>query len=224
MKRATRGMTLVVLAAVLTACGGEPASRANGDSMEGHESKAPLLLSAEQVRVALPSNGHLPEGWVSGGWSSKPEAEEGAKAAKECAGDTQTNCAGLTAYGHRSVATKENAESTGKGAPVWFHVYSFDTTENAGVAFKGLVTNKRKQASKGGSTPAPLTISAGADETDAFSEDISGEYGVEVMMRVGGVVIYLKGYDQRKPDNLHGLAQLQIDRIKKTAEGKNPDA
>lgn len=75
----------------------------------------------------------------------------GAKAAKECAGDTQTNCAGLTAYGHRSVETKENAESTGKGAPVWFHVYSFDTAENAGVAFKGLVANKRKQASQGGS-------------------------------------------------------------------------
>lgn len=43
-------------------------------------------------------------------------------------------------------------------------------------------------------------------------------------MRVGGVVVYLKGYDQRKADDLQGLAKLQIDRIRKTAEGKNPDA
>ncbi|WP_405959329.1 hypothetical protein OG239_36255 [Streptomyces sp. NBC_00868] len=224
MKRATRGITLAVLAVVLAGCGGDPVGRANGDSLEGHESATSLTLSAEQVRVAIPSGGSLPEGWIGGNWASKPQVDEGAKAAKECGPDTQTSCAGLTAYGHRSVETKENAESTGKGAPVWFHIYSFDTAENAGVAFKGLVANKRKQASQGGSPPAPLTISAGADETDAFSEDVSGEYSVQVMMRVGGVVVYLKGYDQRKPDDLQGLAKLQIDRIRKTAEGKNPDA
>lgn len=218
-------MTLAVLAAVLTACGGEPAGRANGDSLEGHESETQLTLSAEQVRVAMPSGGSLPEGWIGGGWASKPQVDEGAKAAEECGRDTQTSCAGFTSHGHRSVETKENAESTGKGASVYFDVHSFDTAENAGVAFKGLVANKRKQAAGGsGSAPAPLAISAGADETDAFSEEVSGEYSVEVMMRVGGVVVYLHGYDQRKPDDLQGLAKLQIDRIKKTAEGKNPDA
>ncbi|MFG2716618.1 hypothetical protein ACGFX2_39810 [Streptomyces goshikiensis] len=193
-------MALAVLAAMLTGCGGEPAGHANGDSLEGHESATPLTLSAEQVRVAIPSGGSLPEGWIGGSWASKPQVDEGAKAAKECGPDTQTSCAGLTAYGHRSVETKENAESTGKGAPVHFHVYSFDTAENAGVAFKGLAANKRKQASKGGSAPAPLTISAGADETDAFSEDVSGEYSVEVMMRVGGVVVYLNGYNLNRSD------------------------
>ncbi|MER7108334.1 hypothetical protein [Streptomyces sp. NPDC000229] len=223
MKSATRGMVLAVLVAVLTACGGGPAGHANGDSLEGHENEAPLTLSAEQLRVALPSKKSLPEGWIGGGWSSDPQVDEGAKAADDCGDDTQTGCAGLMAHGRRSVESEENAESTGKGAPVYIHVYSFDTAENAGVAFKGLVASKRKPA-PGGSAPVPVAISTGADETVAVSDDISGEYTVEVMMRVGGVVVYLGGYDQKKPDSLQELAQLQIDRIKKTAEGKNPDA
>ncbi|MFF3325759.1 hypothetical protein [Streptomyces sp. NPDC002889] len=50
------------------------------------------------------------------------------------------------------------------------------------------------------------------------------DYTATVVMRIGTVVVKLWGMDLKKPDIMAVLAKLQIDRIKKVAEGKNPDA
>ncbi|MET9519977.1 hypothetical protein [Streptomyces sp. NPDC002994] len=200
------------------------AGRQNGDSLEGHEDNAPILLTAEQVRTVLPSNNSLPKGWHNGGRGD--DVEVGEKAASSCAIDTGTSCAGLTAHALRMVEgpqTVVEMQEGQDGQDVFIDVYAFDTAENAAVAIKGIVA-KAHRVPAGYETPKPLKISAGAEETDAVFGERADEYSTEVMMRIGGVVVHLKGYNLKNTNVMQPLAKLQIDRIVKTAKGKNPDA
>ncbi|TLS45659.1 hypothetical protein FE633_12845 [Streptomyces montanus] len=220
---AVRGTVLATLLVVaMTGCGGGseesgPAGGQNGDSLEGHEGKAPVALTSDQVRMALPSTGSLPEGWrVAVGGSA--EAKAGQEAASDCENDTQSNCGGLVTMGR---AMLEAVGASQWDNTVFVKVHSFDSVENAGVAMKSLVAAARKQA---GTDAEPMKVSAGAEETDAFSEEISDYYSADVTMRVGTVVVHLSGTDLAKTDGIDALAKFQIDRIKQAASGKNPDA
>ncbi|MBT2393618.1 hypothetical protein J7E87_30475 [Streptomyces sp. ISL-1] len=232
MKAAIRSLALsALLVAGLTGCVGETTDasssggqteRQNGDSLEGHEDDTQVTLSAEQLRVALPSDGSLPAGWI-GGFRSKSRVEVGPEAADECGGDTGTSCAGLTAVGKRRIETPEDLPAGDRGASVHFTVYAFGSVEDARVAMKGLV--KTVHAGTEGQIPtSPLKISAGADETDAFSQGDAGDYSTDVMLRVGATVVRLWGSDLKATEDMQVLAKYQVDRLVKTAEGKNPDA
>ncbi|MEU9009648.1 hypothetical protein AB0D12_07665 [Streptomyces sp. NPDC048479] len=65
----------------------------------------------------------------------------------------------------------------------------------------------------------PLEVKAGADETDAFTGRTT-----EIFMRIGGALVRVESEDLREGRPYADFAKLQIDRIKKTTEGKNPDA
>ncbi|MFJ6564247.1 hypothetical protein ACIQMV_31185 [Streptomyces sp. NPDC091412] len=57
------------------------------------------------------------------------------------------------------------------------------------------------------------------DETDAFTGQRT-----RIMMRVGTILVFVESQgDLREEQPYSDLAKIQIDRIKKTAEGKNPD-
>ncbi|MER6998010.1 hypothetical protein [Streptomyces sp. NPDC000410] len=225
VKQAVRGIAVsVAFMAALGACaggagsGGEQTGRPNGDSLEGHEEAVGVSLTAEQVRVALPPPAGLPEGWSTGG---APTVQDGTEAAERCGFATGTGCAGAVAYGLKSLEGEERVASTGDGAPLYINVYSFDSAENAKVAFKGLTAQERRED---GSDTRPLKIATGTEETDAYFEDRAYGFSADVMIRLGGVVVHIWAMELAEADLVAPVAKLQIDRIKKMAEGKNPDA
>jgi hypothetical protein len=231
---AVRGTALaLVLVAALTACGGGSgsgtASRENGDSLEGHEDNAPVGLTAEQVRTALPSSVSHPEGWGGG---SSAKVEVGEEAAKTCGYETGTACSGLTAAGKETIEGPQTVEAIKNGRDpesVYIKVFSFDTVDNAGVAMKSAVAIEHKEATKYGDKPdsenLAAKVSAGAEDTHVFSDTRGTDtFTATVLMRTGTVVVKLWGIDLKKTDIMAVLAKLQIDRINKVAEGKNPDA
>ncbi|WP_405713676.1 MULTISPECIES: hypothetical protein [unclassified Streptomyces] len=184
------------------------------------------MLSPDQVQSSLPSNNSLPKGWHLALMGSTPTLTEGAEATENCGSETGTSCAGLTAAGRISIngpQTTEEFKADADEQYVAIQIFSFDSAENATVAMKALMATVRKDAE--GDTPTkPLKISAGAEETDAFFEEISGKYSTDVSMRTGAVVIKMSGYDLKKTDIAGVVAKLQVDRITKAAHGKNPDA
>jgi hypothetical protein len=80
-----------------------------------------------------------------------------------------------------------------------------------------LITSRHTD--KGGKVKT-LTIQSGADATDAYRTDDS----CDTITREGTVLAYVVGVDGTKPGDLQKFAKLQVDRIKATAAGKNPDA
>ncbi len=234
MNTAVRGTALaLVLMAALTSCGGGSggdgtAGRANGDSLEGHEGAAPVALTAEQVRTSLPSSASRPEGWGGG---SSAKVEVGEEAAKTCGNETGTACSGLTAAGRETIEGPQSVEGLKHGwdrESVYIKVFSFDTVDNASVAMKSAVAIEHEDATEYGDKPdsenLAAKVSAGAEETKVFSDASGDDYTATVVMRIGTVVVKLWGMDLKKTDIMSVLAKLQIDRIKKVAEGKNPDA
>jgi hypothetical protein len=114
------------------------------------------------------------------------------------------------------------SDSSDYDGEVVFGILAFQSPDDARATYKALVTEERSKAEKDGKKAKPVEIDAGAEETDAF-EDADGE--TMVMMRIGSVVAVVTGDGTfvEKP-NYNDFAKLQIDRLKKTAEGMNPDA
>ncbi|CAM5466689.1 Lipoprotein OS=Streptomyces rimosus subsp. rimosus (strain ATCC / DSM 40260 / JCM 4667 / NRRL 2234) OX=1265868 GN=SRIM_026285 PE=4 SV=1 [Streptomyces rimosus subsp. rimosus] len=216
MFRSVRGIvTGAVLAASLAACGsggGSGGDTGNGaDQGGGDQQKAPLVLAADQVRTALVSKSSAPEGWKG----RSPKFLSPNDALRKCQDTTETNCGGFVSYGNTDfLKEKQNAE--GRTGHLYFTLFSFKTPEDAQAAMKGLTKRERHKA---GADAKPLQISAGAEATDAFT----GKH-TEVHMRLGGVLIRLESTDLTDSEPYADFAKLQIDRIKKVAEGKNPDA
>ncbi|MFG3308638.1 hypothetical protein [Streptomyces wuyuanensis] len=77
-------------------------------------------------------------------------------------------------------------------------------------------TAKRKEADG----TEPLTVEAGADETEAFTERDRGD----VIMRVGAVVVHLNSDDDKTTAALEQFSVLQVERIEKAAAGQEPEA
>ncbi|MFJ8073654.1 hypothetical protein ACIQ7Q_06840 [Streptomyces sp. NPDC096176] len=160
------------------------------------------------------------------------EAEVGAEAAKTCAHETGTACSGLTAAGAKTIdgpQTIEEIKNSSDAESVYIDVFSFDSVDNAGVAMKGAVAIEQEEATKYGDKPdsenLAAKVSAGAEDTHVFSDTRgTDKFTATVLMRTGTVVVKLWGIDLKKTDIMAVVAKLQIDRIKKVAEGKNPDA
>ncbi|WP_326738436.1 hypothetical protein [Streptomyces sp. NBC_01022] len=216
-----------VLVAALTACGGESSSdagnagggRQNGDSLEGHEEEAPVVLTAAQLQTALSGHEGIPEDW--GGPSSN--IYEGEKAATFCELDARTGCAGLTAMAMRTLEnqTLEELKASVDGQTLFVKAYSFDSEANAAVTVKAMAAAEHKEYPKA----KTLKITTAAQYTEATSEEISeGDYSATVFMRTGSVVVTLWGTDLKSTADMQPIAKSRLDRVVEVAAGKNPDA
>ncbi|WP_329121046.1 hypothetical protein [Streptomyces sp. NBC_01353] len=218
MSKAARGIVAgVVLMAVLTACGG---SDDGLDAFRGDGDKPPVTLTPDMVRTALPSKASAPKGFEG----DDIEVEVGDEAVEACTGSTESNCGGLLSMGGTDFDTDDSgrSDSSDYDGEVVFGILAFQSPDDARATYKALVTDERSKAEKDGKKAKPVEIDAGAEETVAF-EDADGE--TMVMMRIGSVVAVVNGDGTfvEKP-NYNDFAKLQIDRLKKTAEGMNPDA
>ncbi|MFB6505037.1 MULTISPECIES: hypothetical protein [unclassified Streptomyces] len=218
-------MTVLVTACamLLAGCGGSDAesSRPNGDSIEEHE-EVQVGLSAAQIREAMPDGDMLPDGV---GGISRPDTFEGQEAGEKCRTETGTACSGVVASGLHAYTTYP-----GEGDIFWT-AFTFDTAENAQVAWKGMVTGKRKGDES--DDLKELKVSVHADEVNAYCFPPAYDYSsgkdmkfhdAKVMMRIGGTVVLLVGYDMPDFKVIQELATGAADRVTKVAQGKNPDA
>ncbi|MEU2789449.1 hypothetical protein [Streptomyces sp. NPDC007100] len=213
MYKSVRGIAAgALLAATLTACGsGSGDTGGNAGTSGGEKPKAPLVLAADQVRTALVSKSSAPQGWKG----RLPRSVSPTDALRKCQDETETNCGGFVSYGS-TYFFKTEQDAEGKQGHLYFSLFSFKSPEDAQVAMKGLTKEARRKA---GADAKPLDISAGAEETDAYT----GKH-TEIALRLGGVLVRLQSADLTANEPYANFAKLQIDRIKKTAEGKNPDA
>ena len=215
--RVVRGMVAgAAVAAALTACGGngggagsgstDRASTSSTDSGVGADddhSKAPVVLTGDQVRRALVNTGSAPQGWEGFG----VDMDVPAASLKTCRADTATQCGGFVALGSSHI------QQGGEEQQIVFTIYAFKTPNDAKSAMKGLAAKERRRVGAGAK---PLSVSAGADETDAFTGR-----NTEIFMRLGGTLVRVasKGLPESEPYD--DFARLQIDRIKQTVEGEN---
>ncbi|MFE5482376.1 hypothetical protein [Streptomyces sp. NPDC056527] len=218
MSKAARGIVAgVVLMAVLTACG---SSDDGLDAFRGEGDNPPVTLTPDMVRTALPSKASAPKGFEG----DDIEVEVGDEAVEACTGSTESNCGGLLSMGGTDFDTDDSgrSDSSEYNGEVVFGILAFQSPGDASATYKALVTEERSKAEKGGKKVKPVEVDAGAEETEAF-EDADGE--TMVMMRIGSVVAVVNGDGTfvEKP-NYNEFAKLQIDRLKKTAQGMNPDA
>ncbi|MFF4795368.1 hypothetical protein ACFY2M_37885 [Streptomyces sp. NPDC001276] len=208
--KALRGIAAgTAMAAALTACGSSGGGSATGAT--GGQPTAPIVFAPDQIRTALVSKAGAPKGWK--GSEPKVDLDNGMRTCEE---DTKSSCGGFVAVGWSHISPT-NGDGSGR---VEFHLYSFRSSDDAKAAMKGLAAEERRSAGANGVEIKQLQISAGADETDAFTGQRT-----RIMMRVGGLVVFVKSQGSLSGEQPYGdLAKLQIGRIKKTAERKNPDA
>ncbi|WEH18487.1 hypothetical protein [Streptomyces sp. VNUA24] len=188
----------------LAACSEE--SSADNDGSSGSDATT-VAFNPSQLSQALPSKIGAPQGWRG----KQPVLYEGAEAQKQC-GYQELSCAGLTSLGS-SVYYPTSSSDTN----VRFTLAAYDTVDNAKVGMKTLVASVHEDE---GDSLKTLSIQAGADQTEAFADDDSSS----AILRVGTIVSYVAGIHVSKPDDLQMLATMQVDRIKTSATGKNPDA
>ncbi|MEU7281271.1 hypothetical protein AB0A69_21195 [Streptomyces sp. NPDC045431] len=218
MSKAARGIAAgVVLMAVLTGCGG---SDDGLDAFRGDDDKPPVTLTPDMVRTALPSKASAPQGFTG----DDIEVEVGDEAVEACSDSTESNCGGLLSMGSTDFDTDADGrgDSSDYDGEVVFGLLAFQSPDDARATYKALVTEERRKAGQDGKNAKMVKVDAGAEETEAF-EDADGE--TMIMMRIGSVVAVVNGDGTfvQKP-NYNDLAKLQIDRLKKTALGMNPDA
>ncbi|MER5274718.1 hypothetical protein ABT025_03045 [Streptomyces sp. NPDC002809] len=211
----------------MTACGGENSSaagsggsgRQDGDSLEGHEEKAPAVLTAAQLDTAISGGEGIPEDW--GGRSS--DVYEGPKAVTACRLEAETGCAGLTAMAMRLLEnqTLEELQASDDGQTMYIKAYSFDSAENAAVTVKAMAAAEHEESPDA----EPLRITTAAPYTDALSEERGeDDYSAKVFLRTGSVVITLWGTDLKNTADMQPIAKSRVDRVLKVAAGENPDA
>ncbi|MFX0574474.1 hypothetical protein [Nocardia nepalensis] len=206
---ALRGIAVgTAMVATLTACGGSSAGSA------GTQAKAPISFTPDQIRTALVSKAGAPKGWQGSG--PRVDLDNGMRT---CAEDTESSCGGFVAVGWSDVKPDKDPAYKAWSPEVKFRIYSFRSPDDAKAAMKGLAAEERRSAGANGVETKPLQTSVGADETDAFTGQRT-----RIMMRVGGLLVLVASQDLREEQPYGDLAKLQIDRIKKTSEGKNPDA
>jgi hypothetical protein len=144
--------------------------------------------------------------------ANAPVLYEGSEALKYCTNQGLA-CGGVTSMG----SSQYWADNESNSPRLRFTLLAYDTVDNATAGMKNLIASRHTD--KGGKVKT-LTIKPGADATDAYGTDDSST----AIMRVGTVLAYVVGTDGTKPGDLQKFAKLQVDRIKATAAGKNPDA
>ncbi|MGW0534862.1 hypothetical protein [Streptomyces sp. NPDC003032] len=207
----------MTLMAVLTACGdgdddgGSSGQGVIGGAVSGGQKSAPALSSGQQVSQALPSAISLPGEWRMG---KRPLLIEGTEVASTCQQVSGTACTGVQAAGRHRFSRKWDGSAYARAE---FSMYAFDAPDNAKVVFTALARSERDEAT---GDVKELKVNAGADESDSFADDD----GPQTMMRVGGVLVQVRGVDVDGTAELEKLATIQVERIKKVAAGENPDA
>lgn len=232
MLKALRGITIgIALLTALTACGssnggsgsgGSGGSGGGGSDTSGGNTtgtvdglpEAPITFTSDQISTALMSKPGAPEGWT--GSDPKIDLDNGLM---NCQQDTKAACGRFVALGTSHISPDKFPAYESRSPEVKFRIYSFRTSDDAKAALKGLAAEERRSATANGAEPKPLKLTLNADETDAFTGDRT-----RIMMRVGGLLVAVESQDLREEQPYGDLAELQLDRIKKTAEGKNPDA
>ncbi|OXY95708.1 hypothetical protein BEK98_16355 [Streptomyces diastatochromogenes] len=206
MFKAVRGIAFgVVLMAALTACGSSDGGQGGGSDPK---KTSPIVLDPDMVLRALISKAAAPKGWQGGGG----DLFDSDKVTEVCRENTSSDCVGLSTVGRSTISPEdENLDS------VEIRVYAFQSPDDAKVTMKAFVAHDRKYSVDGSKPPR---ISTDAEETEAFTLTDH----TDVIMRVGGVVVSLRGPGGDRQPDYQTLAKVQIDRIKTAATGKNPDA
>ncbi|MDT9682742.1 hypothetical protein RND61_11770 [Streptomyces sp. TRM76323] len=94
----------------------------------------------------------------------------------------------------------------------------------------GLPGNRRfhgDRARDAGSGARDLKVDTGAEAAEAFTDgdgDGDGDGDCEVVMRAGAVLIRMQGVGVTDEETPGKFARLRVERVRKTANGQNPDA
>ncbi|MEU9214683.1 hypothetical protein AB0D27_44275 [Streptomyces sp. NPDC048415] len=195
----------VALMAALAACGSSDGSQGGGSEQK---KSSPVVLEPDMVLRALISKAAAPKGWRSEGGS----LFDSDKVEEVCRENTSSDCVGLSTVGRSTISPEDEIMDS-----VGIRVYAFQFPDDAKVTMKAFVAHDRKYAVKG---VKPPQVSVGADETEAVT--LSDH--TDVIMRVGSVVVSLRGPSGNKQPDYQAVAKVQIDRIKTAATGRNPDA
>jgi hypothetical protein len=205
MRGAAMGLTLVL---ALAGCTDEGAGGIGGGGENGGDGRAAdAPFNPSQLAQAVPSELAAPKGWRG----ESPLVKDGSEAQKLCEQAARFSCAGLTSMGTSGYQDDQSAAS------VDFEVLAYDSVDNAKVGMKTLIADVRDGKSD---ELKPLTVDAGADETDAYADGTRPG----VVLRVGTVVAFVFGESLPKDHDLQSFAKLQVQRINTAATGKNPDA
>ncbi|MEU6314127.1 hypothetical protein [Streptomyces sp. NPDC047014] len=164
-------------------------------------------LHAAALIKALPDESDVSK-WFSGG---EPFATGGAEAVTYCAKETGVPCTGLIAFGGKDIEASGSSR-----ARVEFRLFSFETAEQARAGMKGLADKQRKEAAQYKDPSQPVTLVSGADETDAFMDDATGD----AVLRIGTVLAYVT-ISENERDALERVAGLQVDRVRTVAAGRS---
>ncbi|WP_031011730.1 hypothetical protein [Streptomyces sp. NRRL F-5727] len=227
MKAVIRGAAVVaVMALALTGCkdGSTPAkaTAATPPATTGGGSSAPadgegvtpnlppVWVDTTGLYAALPSDGSIGDVMVGG----DPVVVQGEDAVKGCSELTTSPCAGIQAIGNRDMEARGSADE----ARVEFTLFTFATAEEASSTMKILAEHERKESAEHDEPAKPVTLDAGADETQAMQDGDS----FEVVMRIGAVVAHLHAGDTEL-GNVEYAAKVQIARVTSVSNGINPD-
>ncbi|GHG42183.1 hypothetical protein [Streptomyces zaomyceticus] len=174
------------------------------------EADAPPVVRLDPTGLmnALPVESAV-GGWFVGG---DPFTAQGPEAVGHCAEETGVACTGLVAAGGKDMETAGSSDTR-----VEFRLFSFGTEEQAGAAMKGLAAEKRKSSAEYGEPSKPVTLATVADETDAFADDGSAD----VIMRIGTVVAHIS-MNETETDGLAHVSNVQVERVRTVAAGRNP--
>ncbi|MEU2505355.1 hypothetical protein ABZ621_11630 [Streptomyces sp. NPDC007863] len=204
MTRGIRGLAMgVTLMLGLAACSDGP-----GGSDDPFSGPVAAPFNPSQVAQALPSRLSAPQGWEG----DEQNVIDGGEAMEACQDAASVSCVGLTAMGE----TEYDSEAV-SDREISFGLVAYDSVDNAKVGMKSLLAENREES---GDKAKPLALDAGAEESEAYTE----ERDATVVLRVGTLVGYVSGSELAAPGDLQPFARLLTDRIKVAATGRNPDA
>ncbi|QES22550.1 hypothetical protein DEJ46_28455 [Streptomyces venezuelae] len=191
------------------AAGSEKAPGVPGEARPGAEVPKAVWLDPTGLMHALPVESEVSDVFTGG----EPFVGQGSEAVDHCAEETGVACTGLVGISGKDMEARGDSD----GTRVEFRLFSFGTEEQAGAAMKGLAAEKRKSSAEYGEPAKPVTVVTVADETDAFADDSSAD----VVMRIGTVVAHINA-NETDPRNLEHASNVQVERVRTVAAGKNP--
>lgn len=198
----------LALTLVLAGCSSDGNGNGNGNGREGGGAGVGATpLNPSQLAQAIPSKLAAPKGWKG----RQPRVLDGSEAQKQCQLAARFSCAGLTAMANTQYSQTFDTD-------VKFELLAYDTVDNAKAGMKTLVADTREGTTA--DTLKPLTINAGADESDAYAK----EKQTNAVLRVGTVVAFVIGTTLPQDHDLQSFASMQVQRVTSAATGKNPDA
>ncbi|MFJ8016765.1 hypothetical protein [Streptomyces sp. NPDC096339] len=170
----------------------------------------PVWVDTTGLYSALPSDGSIGDVMVGG----DRVVVQGNDVVKGCPELTKSPCPGIQAIGNRDMEARGSADR----ARVEFTLFTFAAAKDASTTMKNLAEHERKKRAEDGEPAKPVTVDAGADETEAMQDGDS----FDVVMRIGAVVAHLRASDTELR-NVEYAAKVQIARVKSVSNGINPD-